>query len=377
MNIGILTELFPPSIGGQEQRFAALADLLAERGHQVTVMCLGFPTNAPAEQVLPNGVVVLRRPRAPHYYKPLRGLLPRSPVDMVRYALAARRLTKARQFDALFLNQWPLCHILALPQRDRARAVVDWCEIRSGKLFGLLQRVLPTLTAGNTAVSTHVAERIRAESGAPVVVLPSGIDLAKYRTEPLQKRTGILCLGRIAAHKNLDLTISAFEELCSRGFDETLTIAGDGPHHAAVCRRVEASPVRGRIEVLGLVSDERKIELLAHARLLIITSKREGFPRVVAEALASGLPVITARYPQNGSVQVVEEFACGLCAEPNATDLADAAQTIMGDWQTWSTHCRQQAPQLDWSTLIRRLEALLHNTATTSDVLYTQQLKET
>jgi glycosyltransferase involved in cell wall biosynthesis len=44
-----------------------------------------------------------------------------------------------------------------------------------------------------------------------------------------------------------------------------------------------------------LVSDERKYELLARTRLLMMTSQREGFPRVVAEAMASGVPVVTAR----------------------------------------------------------------------------------
>lgn len=128
-------------------------------------------------------------------------------------------------------------------------------------------------------------------------------------------------------------------------------------------RRAESSANSARIELLGKVSDERKYELLAGARVLMMTSQREGFPRVVAEAMASGLPVVTARYPQNGTVGVVEEFDCGLCAEPAANDLADAAQSILSDWPNWSARAHLHAGSLEWSSLAQQFEALLIETA--------------
>jgi glycosyltransferase involved in cell wall biosynthesis len=160
--------------------------------------------------------------------------------------------------------------------------------------------------------------------------------------------------------------IDVFEELCRRGYNEGLTIAGGGPDIEAVRRRVEASPFSARIELAGQVSDERKYELLARARLLMMTSRREGFPRVVAEAMASGLPVVTARFAQNGTVGVVEEFQCGVCAEPSAGDLADAAQAVLGDWDAWSARSHEHAASLEWSSLVQRFEALLNETAVTA-----------
>ena len=56
MNIGFFTELFPPSVGGQQQRFAELANLLAMQGHQVTVMCIRDLVDSPAQEKLANGV---------------------------------------------------------------------------------------------------------------------------------------------------------------------------------------------------------------------------------------------------------------------------------------------------------------------------------
>jgi len=151
--------------------------------------------------------------------------------------------------------------------------------------------------------------------------------------------------------------------LCRRRRAEKLTIAGAGPDLDAVQRRAEASPFRSFIDILGFVNDEEKIELLASTKVLVLTSQREGFPRVVAEAMASGLPIVTAHYPQNGTVAVVQEFGIGLCAGPNPGDLADAVQAVNADWQTWSARSLLQAETLDWSSLVQRFEALLQQAA--------------
>ncbi|HET6608501.1 MAG TPA: glycosyltransferase family 4 protein [Rhodopila sp.] len=363
MNIGFFTELFPPSVGGQEQRFAALADLLASRGHRVTVACIRHPTDCAAEETLPSGVQVVRVAVPGCYYKPRGGMLPRSPSGMMRFAVATRRLAQAGNFDAIFLNQWPLLHIPALCRRDRLRTVVDWCEIRRSLPFRIAQRLLPKVGYANTAVSTDVALTIRRSTPGRVLVLPSGVSVTTYRDRPAPERSGLLYVGRVTRHKNLGLLIETFEELCRRGGTEKLTIAGTGPDLEAIRRRADNSPFHPGIEVLGFVSDERKVELLSSAKVLMMTSQREGFPRVVAEAMASGLPIVTARYPQNGTVAVVQEFGSGLCANADPGALADAVEAVAADWQAWSARSREHAGTLDWSSLVLRLEALLQHTA--------------
>jgi glycosyltransferase involved in cell wall biosynthesis len=282
---------------------------------------------------------------------------------MMRFAVAARHMARAGDFDVIFLNQWPLLHILALRRRDRLRAIVDWCEIRQSRPFRIVQLLLPKLIFANTAVSTQVGLTIRRGTPGRVLVLPSGVSVAEYRDKPAADRGGILYVGRVTRHKNLNLLIETFEELCRRGQQERLTIAGSGPDLDAMRRRAEASPFRTLIDIPGFVDDGRKIELLASAKVLVLTSQREGFPRVVAEAMASGLPIVTAHFPQNGTVAVVQEFGSGLCADANPSDLADAVQAVQADWQMWSARSRMHAEALNWSFLVPRLEALLQHAA--------------
>jgi glycosyltransferase involved in cell wall biosynthesis len=79
--------------------------------------------------------------------------------------------------------------------------------------------------------------------------------------------------------------------------------------------------------------------------------------------MASGLPIVTAHFPQNGTVAVVLEFGCGLCADATTRDLANAVQAVHAEWQMWSARSRMHAEVLNWSSLIPRFEALLQHAA--------------
>jgi glycosyltransferase involved in cell wall biosynthesis len=219
-----------------------------------------------------------------------------------------------------------------------------------------LQKWLPRLVTHNAAISDSVASAIQRTSGRPVFTMPSGLRLGEYGAAPRDQRSGVISLGRIVEHKNLPLLVACFEVLKRRGYPGRLTIAGEGPAMADLRRMVEASPSAADIAILGSVRDAEKAQLLARSDLLVVTSQREGFPRVVAEAMASGLPVLTAAYPGNGTKEVVREAGCGLVADPNPTALADSAQSILGAWETFSNAGSRYAQNLEWAAIAERLE---------------------
>ena len=358
MRIAMLTELFPPSIGGQEVRFAELANALADKGHSVQVLCIKHVATLPEQETLASGVTVIREPYLPNYRQMHGKLLPRSLPGMLRYAFAVWRWLSRERFDLIFLNQWPLLHVLALPRRARRCAVIDWCEIRDSGPYRLFQALLPRLVAANTAVSTDVQRHIAAHSRGPVLMLPSGIARERYSAADPASRRGVLYLGRLAHHKGVPLLIASYEELCRHGFAEPLIIAGAGPEQEAIQAAVTASPYAAQITMAGMVSEERKLELLSAARVLVLPSQREGFPRVVAEAMASGLPTVTTRYAGNGTVGVVEEFQCGLCADPEPAAVAAAIAAVYSDWGVYSARAEAGAARLDWAAIVVDFERL-------------------
>ena len=185
-------------------------------------------------------------------------------------------------------------------------------------IASLVARVLRAKGARLVFVSQSLRRRflssvhgrsLRAWLQASSTVTPMGIDLARFR--PLQARQSgpthpfrILFLGRLVPIKGVDVLLQAIASVQSRHpIPLQLTIAGDGPHRAALERdaRELASHPRTAIEFLGQVTPGQRDELLARAHVLVLPSvprpdgRTEGMPVTALEAMAAGTPLIASR----------------------------------------------------------------------------------
>jgi glycosyltransferase involved in cell wall biosynthesis len=355
MKIAIFTELYSPSIGGQEVRYEELASILVSRSHEVSVYCIGHTKNLlPKENI--NEVEVFRHPIVDDYKNPIIKPLKRSIVPLIRYSLWISKILSHEHFDFIIFNQWPLLHIVLSPKNNRTHSIIDWCEVRKGKFYQLCQKNLPKLSHFNMAVSQTVCKNIEKVSGKSVFYLPSGINRDRYSYCPFKDRSDILYLGRIAEHKNLALLIEAFELLCGTNFHGNLQIAGQGITLERLKLQASNSKYSDRIYLLGSVTEDEKINLLSKSKLLVIPSKREGFPRIVAEAMASGLPVVTTQYPENGTADVLSLYNCGYISQPSSRSLCETMQQAILDWDKLSRSGLNRAHELDWETLVDSLE---------------------
>jgi glycosyltransferase involved in cell wall biosynthesis len=354
MKIGIFTELYPPHIGGQEVRYAELAASMLQLGHSVDVYCIRHSADVPEHEVA-SGVSVFRFPLAEKYNRPLIKSLRRAVIPLLRYSLWVRRMARPEKYDLLLFNQWPLAHIAFAKKMVRAKSVLDWCEVRDGWLYHAFMKWLPQLSRRNIAVSQAVADVVASTSGRPVEYIPSGVWLSNYRFESKERRSGLVYLGRVTEHKNLGLLIEAFELMKENGYPGDLTIAGAGPALAALTLVSKSSRFSMNIHLLGFVDDETKIGLLANSEALVISSRREGFPRIVAEGMASGLPVVTVDFPENGTKTVVQSYGIGVVAEPTAKGLSEAVSDVLRHWLVYSESCLKHSPELDWRILVQKL----------------------
>ncbi|KUH99562.1 glycosyl transferase [Mycolicibacterium acapulense] len=356
LRFAFLTELYHPSVGGQEIFFQELAEAMVRRGHRVDVHCIGHQGGLPDSEAM-NGVGVHRNPNGGRYKTPRLAAMRRNWFDIVRYSVEVHRLASRHEYDFFLLNQWPLMHVVGLPARVRSRSAVHWCEIREDRLLRLLQAQLPKRVGMNFAVSEAVAAAIRQQSHADCGVLPSGIESARYRSADHQDRSGALYVGRLAAHKNLPLLVDAFALAAGRGFAGDLVIAGDGPARPDIESYARRSPVAERVHVLGSVDEATKIELLSRSSVLGMPSRREGFPRVIAEAMASGLPVVTADFAENGARDVVRQYGAGVVCGTDPEDFAAGLRDAEAHWDGFSRAGLAGAGMLDWSHIAETLEA--------------------
>ena len=102
-------------------------------------------------------------------------------------------------------------------------------------------------------------------------------------------RKTIIAIGRFEAQKRFDLLIKAFASL--NRFDTDLIILGDGSQKYECEQLVARLKLQGRISMPGFVNDVS--EWLHKADMLVMTSRYEGLPAVVLEALAANCPVLT------------------------------------------------------------------------------------
>src|ERR1700759_3995800 len=110
MRVAILTELYPPHLGGQDIRYAELAQALMQVGHTVDVFCVRHAKDVPAAEVADN-VPIRGFPLAPNKEKPFFKPLKRGFLAMLAYSLWVRFRVDPDNYDLLIYGHWPLAHL--------------------------------------------------------------------------------------------------------------------------------------------------------------------------------------------------------------------------------------------------------------------------
>lgn len=107
-------------------------------------------------------------------------------------------------------------------------------------------------------------------------------------------------VGRFSPQKDPVLLVAVLEELLRTRHNAYAVLIGDGPMRAAVEERLAAEIAERRVVLTGVRDDVRA--LYAAFDVLLHTSRWEGHPRVVREALVERVPVVTARVGGTGVV---------------------------------------------------------------------------
>lgn len=165
--------------------------------------------------------------------------------------------------------------------------------------------------------------------GRTGVISGSGVDLAHYLPSPLGERppTRFLTVARITKEKGIRELIFAAEELRKRKIDAEVVVVGPidenpGAFGDSDMDRLRHSPM---IRYVGALDDVRAELRSCHA--FVLPSYREGTPRSVLEALATGRPVITTDAP--GCRDTVEDGQNGLIVPVgDGAALADAMERV-------------------------------------------------
>jgi glycosyltransferase involved in cell wall biosynthesis len=147
----------------------------------------------------------------------------------------------------------------------------------------------------------------------------------------------VLTVSRIDPRKGLGILPDVVSQLLARGFDVALDIVGPAvgdPGEAeqrAITARAAALGVQDRVRMLGAVPLDRLLPLYREYDLFVLpTLPGEGIPRVLLEAMTSGVPVVTTRVA--GIPGLVTHDVNGLLVdEPTPSAIADGLARLLSD----------------------------------------------
>jgi glycosyltransferase involved in cell wall biosynthesis len=132
----------------------------------------------------------------------------------------------------------------------------------------------------------------------------------------------VLMLAALEPRKRHVEFIDAFTKVVDRIPNVRLILAGEGPARSDVEATIERSPAANNIRLIGYHS--RPEELISLADVCVLTSMREGLPRVVMQYLAGGRPCVVSELP--GLREVVNHGVNGIVTP--ADDVGTAAEAV-------------------------------------------------
>lgn len=204
------------------------------------------------------------------------------------------------------------------------------------------------------AVSTEVLHQVRRRVRVRSVLIPNGVDVHGYRW--IGDRPEVVVAGGIGMRKDEGTAIRAWARLApSARRDLHLRIIGaEPPPRRQVLEELAASlGVSETVTVMGELSRDAFLEIVARARVVMSCSRLEAFGLPVAEALALGAPLICTDIPAHR--ELLQRADAGWYFAPHdAVDLSRRlAKALDGEGPR-----RMAAPPTEWTWRVRAGEHL-------------------
>lgn len=333
-----------PSLGGTGGLERVATTLAVEIAPRVDRLVVCFARRGPYEDVLRDAGVELARihrprPRPDRFARAIAGLtavLQRERPDVIHAhnpaagaaAAIARGLARTRRtavvttFHGLTADRLTLAARVLQASSDAVIAV-GASSTRALESAGLAAGLASTIENAVAVAATRPVDEVRAELGTADGEL-------------------VVNVGRYVPEKDQKLLIDAVAELAARRPALRAAIVGIGPLENALRRRAAELGVADRILLTGPRADA--VDLLAAADAVAISSRSEGLPLVLLEAMSLGKPIVATSV---GSIpDVLEDGRSGLLVPSgDAGAFAAALERVLVDPGTLGERARIIAEQ--------------------------------
>lgn len=311
LKVAVVSDWFPPKLGGVETFVHSFScELASRKGIEVEVITENYPktfTFSDRLEVI-NGLRVRRLagvivPRWKIYFHPetplkLKELFKKEDYDVVHTHHLLTPLSILATGVAKFMHPKRRCVITT------NHTYHGWAE---KKFFGFFGRFTVRSTQPDRViVATEISRKFVERMGVnPEIIrkIPLGVDTKKFspdkKSEELRKELGIgsnvflLYAGRLAERKGVAYLLQAFREALQIMKEMKLVILGDGPLRNQLMELSRKLDLKDSVKFVGYRPSEEVSRYFASCDFMVAPSiSAESFGLVMAEAMASGKPII-------------------------------------------------------------------------------------
>lgn len=314
--------------GGAERTLALLANRWVASGRQVTLITLcdgrhdAYPLHDRVERVAlsamrdSKGVVSAVRNNV-HRIRLLRQAIAEAAPDCV--------IAFTPTINVLTLRAAPRQVPVVIAERvDPRRHEIGrlWNTLRNWTYPRCAKLVVQTSDVRRYFLSCVKAERIEVIGNS--IVGPQQSPPAIRDREPV-----ILGVGRLDRQKGFDMLLQAFSEIASEFPDWRLRIHGEGDQRESLERQVESLKLGERVTLPGWREEIR--DAYREAAVFALSSRYEGFPNALLEAMSEGAAVVAMDCP-SGPGEIVRDEVDGLLTpDGDVASLAAALRRLLED----------------------------------------------
>lgn len=317
------------SAGGAERVMVTMANHWAREGREVILLTLDDGSELPFYEL---------DARISHRSLGVAGVsatLWRSIINNIQRIRILRSAFKAAAPEAVitFMSSVNVIALLAATGLGIPVIVSERVDPRYhpvGHLWEGLRRVLYRRASRVVFQSAVAMEDFSGAVRRRSVVIPNPVPATGERHErydalvaPRQRhRRTILAVGRLEDQKGFDLLFVAFSRLASRHVDWGLEIFGDGSCRSFLEEEICKAGLEDRVFLRGITHDTTAE--FQRADLFVLSSRYEGFPNALCEAMASGLPVIAFDCP-SGPGEIIRDGVDGILVPAGDVDALSRA----------------------------------------------------
>jgi GalNAc-alpha-(1->4)-GalNAc-alpha-(1->3)-diNAcBac-PP-undecaprenol alpha-1,4-N-acetyl-D-galactosaminyltransferase len=311
-------------LGGAEHVVAQMANHWAASGDHVTVITL---SKAESDTYSLDGAVTRIALNA---MRESRGAFDAVSQNLIRVRLLRRAIARTEPESLIsFTDRMNVLTVLACRPLGVETVIserIDPSRYAIGRAWSWLRRrVYPSARALVVQTDRVRNQMLGVMRGRPIYVIPNAV-FAPPTVSSVARDGGaprwIVAVGRLTPQKGFDLLIEAFSRIAVRNPDWSLKILGKGPARGALEQLIASKQLTGRVILAGWQKDPMTV--LRQAEFFVLSSRFEGFPNALLEAMACGLASISFDC-ESGPAEIVRDGVDGLLIPPEDTAALAAA----------------------------------------------------